>query len=158
MIDYIHSNFSGFWIALGFAMLAAEVLVFGFSTIVFMFAGLGAILTGLLLMTGIIPETWIAATACFGISTGLLSTLLWKPLKKLQDRSPTEQKPQSDIVGMRFYVDQDISVSQPGNYRYSGISWKVLVAPDSEEQSLIKGQQVEVASVDVGIFWVRPVS
>ena len=38
MIEYIHTHQSGFWIAAGFIMLAAEVLVFGFTTIVLLFA------------------------------------------------------------------------------------------------------------------------
>ncbi len=87
MIEYINDNLSGFWIALGFALLAAEVLVFGFTTIIFLFAGLGALASGLLMSIGVIPETWIAGTACFGIATGVSSAILWKPLMSMQDKS-----------------------------------------------------------------------
>lgn len=155
MIEYINNNLSGFWIALGFAMLAAEVLLFGFTTIIFLFAGLGALATGLLMMAGILPETWIAGTACFGITTGLSSGLLWKPLKKMQDKSIPDRKPQGDLVGLEFVLEQDINATNPGNYRYSGINWKVEIDRSCEPTSLSKGQRVEVVSADVGLFKVK---
>ena len=42
MLEYINNHLSGFWIATGFLLLAVEVLLFGFSTIIFLFAGLAA--------------------------------------------------------------------------------------------------------------------
>ena len=104
MMEYINSHLSGFWIALGFAMLAAEVLLFGFTTIIFLFAGLGALVSGLLMNAGVIPETWVAGTACFGIATGISSAILWKPLKAMQDKSAPPRKPTSDIVGLEFVL------------------------------------------------------
>ncbi len=155
MIEYINTNLSGFWIAAGFSMLAIEVLVFGFGSIVFMFAGLGAIATGLLLLAGLLPESWIATVASFGISTGIISALLWKPLKKISDRSAADQKPQSDLIGLTFRLEQDITTINPGKYRYSGIDWSVQIDSSSNDEKINKGQQVEVVSVDVGIFRVK---
>ena len=117
MMDYINSHLPGFWIALGFAMLAAEVLLFGFTTIIFLFAGLGAVVTGLLMMSGILPETWIAGVSCFGIATGVSSTLLWKPLRAMQDHAEPDTKPQSDFVGLEFVLMADISTTLAGKYR-----------------------------------------
>ena len=85
MIDYIDMHQPGFWVAVGFALLAAEVLLFGFTTIILFFAGIGALVTGLAMMSGVLPETWTAGIACFGIATGAAGAVLWKPLKKLQD-------------------------------------------------------------------------
>ena len=112
MIEYIQNNQSGFWIAAGFTMLAAEVLLFGFTTIILMFAGLGALMTGLLMMFGLLPETWIAGTSCFGISTGIISTLLWKPLKSMQDNRALSRKPSSDLIGYEFVVQQQVTSLQ----------------------------------------------
>jgi len=156
MIEYIQNNQSGFWIAAGFIMLAAEVLLFGFTTIVLLFAGLGALITGLLMMFGLLPETWIAGTSCFGISTGIVSTLLWKPLKSMQDKHTPPQKPSSDLIGHEFIVQQDITTLQPGTYRYSGVDWKVEIDIGAGVDSLEAGQRVAVSSVDAGIFRVRP--
>lgn len=156
-MEYINNHLPGFWIALGFAMLAAEVLLFGFTTIIFLFGGLGALVTGLLMMIGILPETWLAGIASFGISTGIISTILWVPLKKLQSRSEPKQQSHSDFIGLEFTLDQDISPAKAGQKRYSGIQWKVEIAPTAAVENLAKGQRVRVDSVDVGVFRVLPV-
>jgi membrane protein implicated in regulation of membrane protease activity len=156
MIEYIQNNQSGFWIAAGFIMLAAEVLLFGFTTIILMFAGLGAVMTGLLMMFGLLPESWIAGTSCFGISTGIISTLLWKPLKSMQDNRTSPRKPSSDLIGHEFVVQQKVTTLQPGTYRYSGVDWKVEIDTDAGVDTLKAGQRVTVSSVDVGVFRVKP--
>ena len=157
MIDYINTHLSGFWIAAGFVMLATEVLLFGFSTIIFLFAGIGAIATGLLVMAGILPETWVASTASFGIGTGLISVLLWKPLRKLQDDNAPVQAQSSDLVGYEFVLQQDISLTQPGTHRYSGIEWRVEVDVSSAQNTISSGERVSVVTLDAGVFRVRPV-
>ncbi len=154
MVEYINNNMSGFWIALGFALLAAEVLLFGFTTIIFLFAGLGALLSGLLMSAGVIPETWIAGTASFGIATGVCSAVLWKPLMAMQDKSTPEQKPSSDIVGLEFVLMKQISTTAPGSYRYSGIDWKVEIDSSSDVSSIEKGERVVVKTVEVGLLRV----
>lgn len=155
MLEYINNHLSGFWIATGFMLLAVEVLLFGFSTIIFLFAGLAAIITGLLMMSGLLAESWTAGIASFGITTGIISALLWKFLQKMQDRSQADQKPQSDFVGLEFVLTDDINISRPGNYRYSGIDWKVEIDRSSKFSSLDKGVRVNVVSVDVGLFRVK---
>ena len=154
MVEYINNNMSGFWIALGFALLAAEVLLFGFSTIIFLFAGLGALISGLLMSAGVIPETWIAGTASFGIATGICSAVLWKPLMAMQDKSTPEQKPSSDIIGLEFVLMDDISTTAPGSYRYSGIDWKVEIDSSSDASTIEKGERVVVKTVEVGLLCV----
>jgi membrane protein implicated in regulation of membrane protease activity len=156
MIEYINTHQSGFWIATGFVLLAAEVLLFGFTTIVFLFAGLGALITGVAMMFDLLPQTWSAGIACFGISTGLTGTLLWKPLKRMQDSSAPKQQHSSDLIGYEFVLEQDVTSLQPGQYRYSGIDWKVELDAGAEEK-LNTGQRVRVTSVDVGVFRVKAV-
>ena len=153
MIEYIDMHQSGFWIATGFALLAAEVLLFGFTTIIFLFAGLGAIITGLAMMFGLLPETWTAGISCFGITTGLVSTVLWKPLKNMQDNT-SPQKQTSDLIGYEFVLQQDVTTLQPGQHRYSGVDWKVELDGQAGEQ-LSAGQRVTVTSIDAGIFRVK---
>jgi len=154
MIEYINMHQSGFWIAIGFALLAAEVLLFGFTTIIFLFAGLGAIVTGLEMMFGLLPETWTAGISCFGITTGLVSAVLWRPLKKMQDNSTPPQRQSSDLIGYEFVLQQDITTLQPGQHRYSGVDWKVELDSQAGDQ-LSAGQRVTVTSIDAGIFRVK---
>ena len=154
MIEYIDTHQSGFWIAIGFALLAAEVLLFGFTTIILLFAGLGAIITGLAMMFGLLPETWTAGIACFGITTGIAGVALWKPLKRMQDSSTPPQKQSSDLIGYVFVLQQDVTALQPGHHRYSGVDWKVELDGNAGDQ-LNAGQRVVVTSVDAGIFRVK---
>jgi membrane protein implicated in regulation of membrane protease activity len=103
---------------------------------------------------GVIPETWIAGTACFGIATGISSAILWKPLISMQNRSAPVQKPSSDLVGLEFVLMDDISATAPGRYRYSGIDWKVEVDKSSDVDELAKGMRVVVVTVGVGLLGV----
>jgi len=157
MMEYIHSHQSGFWIALGFILLAMEVLVFGFTTIVMFFAGLGAVTTGLLMQSGLLPQGWIAGIACFGISTGIYGILLWKPLNRIQSNSTPQQEQSSDLIGLEFVLEQDISLTQTGYTKYSGIQWRVEIDRDAGVDQLKAGSRVKVTSVDAGVFRIKPV-
>lgn len=156
MIDYIDMHQSGFWIAAGFALLAAEVLLFGFTTIVFLFAGIGAIITGLAMMFGVLPETWTAGIACFGIATGIVSALLWKPLKNLQDNNVPIKQHSSDFIGHEFVLQQEVTITNPGQHRYSGVDWTVEL-DSSAGNRLSAGQKVAVSSIDAGVLRVKAV-
>ncbi|MDH5516889.1 MAG: hypothetical protein OEY36_03590 [Gammaproteobacteria bacterium] len=151
--QYIVSHQSEFWLLLGFAMLALEVVT-GFSTGVFLFAGLGALTSGLLMSMNILPESWIAGIASTGISTGIITALLWKTLKRLQGDKPLEKDNSSDLVGHEFLLQTDISANHPGSVQYSGINWKVEIDKQANCDNLKAGQRVAVSSVEVGVFKV----
>lgn len=152
--DYIVNHQAEFWLVFGFVMLAIEVVT-GFTTGVFLFAGFGALITGLLMSFGVLPETWIAGVACTGISSGVITLLLWKPLKSLQGNRPIEKDNSSDFIGHEFIVDSDISMTQPGVTHYSGLTWKVEIDKDAGINTIEAGQRVTVSSVDVGVFKVK---
>lgn len=152
--DYIVSHQAEFWLVLGFAMLTIEVVT-GFTTGVFLFAGLGALTTGVLMSFGVLPETWIAGVSCTGISSGIITSLLWKPLKNLQGDSPVEKDNSSDLIGHEFVVESDIAVNKPGATHYSGITWKVEIDKDAGINTIQAGQRVSVSSVEVGVFKVK---
>ena len=152
--DYIVSHQAEFWLLVGFVMLAIEVLT-GFTIGVFLFGGLGALATGGLMSVGVLPETWIAGISCTGISSGIITSLLWKPLKKLQGDRPLEKDNSSDLVGHEFDVETDINRNNPGTIHYSGISWKVEIDKNAGVDAIEAGQRVEVTSVEVGKFKVK---
>lgn len=155
IVDYIVSHQAEFWLVAGFAMLAIEVLT-GFTIGVFLFGGLGALATGLLMSLGVLPETWIAGIATTGISSGIITSLLWKPLKKLQGDQPIGKDNSSDLVGHEFVLASDISMTEPGSTVYSGISWKVVIDKDAGVSTMSAGDRVTVSSVEVGVFKVKP--
>ena len=152
--DYIVSHQSEFWLVFGLALLALEVVT-GFTVGVFLFAGLGALTTGGLMSFGLLPETWIAGIACTGISTGVITAVLWKQLKKLQGGRAIEKDNSSDLIGHTFVVESDISVTKPGLTNYSGISWKVEIDRNAGVDTIEAGKSVTVSSVEVGAFKVK---
>ena len=154
VVDYIVNHQSEFWLVFGFVMLAIEAIT-GFTTGVFLFAGLGALATGALMSLSIVPETWIAGVSCTGISTGIITALLWKPLKNLQGNGPAQKDNSSDLVGYEFVVKSDITSVKPSSTNYSGISWKVEIDKDAGVDTIEAGQRVSVSSVEVGLFKVK---
>ena len=152
--DYIASHLSGFWLALGFVLLAIEVVT-GFTIGIFLFAGLGALTTGLLMAVGMLPETWIAGISCTGISSGVITSILWRPLKKLQGNRPAQKDNSSDLIGHEFVVESDITRDNPGKIHYSGISWRVEIDKNVGIDTISAGQRVSVTSVEVGVFSVK---
>ena len=157
IVDYINAHMGGFWIMVGFILLASEVLLFGFTTIVLLFAGLGALVTGLLIMIGVLPETWLAGISSFGVVTGVSSILLWKPLKRMQDKSTPRSGQSSDLIGLEFIINQDITSTSPGQHRYSGMTWRVEPDASANISLLRAGQRVAVVSLEAGLFRVKPV-
>lgn len=153
IIDYIVTHQAEFWLVVGFALLALEVLT-GFTVGVFLFAGLAGLVTGGLMLAGVLPETWIAGISSTGISTGVITALLWKQLKKLQGDRPAAKDNSSDLVGHTFVVENEITKTKPGITHYSGISWRVEIANDADVDVIAAGKTVKVSSVEVGLFKV----
>jgi len=132
MIDWINSNMGTAWFVFGGVLLVIEAFIFGMSTAVLLFAGFGAVITGLLIWVGLVPLTWTASFAVFTVSTVVITALLWIPFKKLQSE-PT------------------------GTTRYSGIDWKVVLDKAAGGREIAAGEKVKVASVSAGLFRVTPV-
>ena len=152
--DYIISHQAEFWMVIGFSLLAAEVLT-GFTVGVFLFAGMGALVTGGLMSFGVLVETWVAGIACTGISTGLITAVLWKPLKNFQGDRPTEKDNSSDLIGHTFVIENVITSTKPGVTNYSGVSWRVEIDKDAGVDVIEAGKHVTVSSVEVGVFKVK---
>ena len=154
LAEYIINHQSEFWLLLCFLMLTVEIVT-GLSTGIFLFGGLGALTTGLLMSMGILPETWIAGIASTGISSGVVTVLLWKPLKKLQNDRPPSKDNSSDLIGHMFVLENDIALGKPGATQYSGIAWKVVIDNKAGVDNIDAGQRVVVTSVEVGVFKVK---
>ena len=159
MIEYFNSNPSAFWFTAGFALLALDLLAFGLSSGFVLFFGLGALTTGGLMSAGIIPPTWLAGIASFGLTSSIITGLLWKPLKQLQDNKNkiSTKDTSSDFIGYEFRLAETITSTAPGKTRYSGIDWRVEIDDSSSLESIEKGVKVSVISVDAGLFRVAPV-
>ncbi|MCW8933852.1 MAG: NfeD family protein [Gammaproteobacteria bacterium] len=154
--EYINTHQAEFWIMLGFAMLVAEISL-GAITGILLFGGIGAIITGILMMTGILNETWETGLASSGICAAIAALLLWKPLQNLQNVDVPKKDNSSDLVGYEFVLQQDITLLSPGTTQYSGIEWKVEIYRDAGVDEIKAATRVVVCSVEVGRFKVKPV-
>ena len=154
--EYINTHQAEFWIMLGFFMLVVEVST-GLVTGILLFGGIGAIITGLLMLAGILNETWEIGISSSAISAAVITLLLWKPLKKMQNADVPRKDNSSDLVGYEFVLQQDIDLLTPSSIQYSGIEWKVEIYKDAGVDEIKATTRVKVCSVDVGKFRVKPV-
>ncbi len=137
-------------ISLGLLLLAIEILVLGFSTFVLFFVGGAALITGILIQFGIVPDTALNATLFVSLFTAVLAVFLWKPLKNMQ-KDVDPKKASNDMIGHQFILAADTSAEQPAIYQYSGINWRLV-----SEQPIASGTKVEVIAVDVGQITIKP--
>ncbi len=156
MIDWINSNMGMSWFVFGGVLLVIEAFIFGMSTAVLLFAGFGAVVTGVLMWLGLVPATWTASFAVFTVSSVLITALLWIPFKKLQSKPFQKTDASSDLIGYEFISDTPLSDGQSGTTRYSGIEWKVELDKGAAGQRVSAGERVKVSSVSAGLFRVLP--
>ncbi|MDG2090801.1 MAG: NfeD family protein [Gammaproteobacteria bacterium] len=147
-MEWLIASLSGILLFLGITLLAIEMLVFGFSSFILFFVGLACLITGLLMMLGLLPHSLTVAFVAVAVISGLLAVLLWKPLKDMQNH--VDHTPASgDLVGHSFILSGDVAPGQTINYRFSGIEWRV-----KSDQTLAAGTEVEVSVANVGEFTV----
>ena len=137
-------------IVLGIVALIIEVAVLGLSSFVLFFLGLSLISSGLMMMAGILPETGMVAMWSNVIITSLLSVVLWKPLRKLQNDRKQPDNIASDFAQDLFVLEQDVHLDGSASRRYSGIEWKL-----KSHQPLSAGTTVRVVKTEVGVMWVE---
>ena len=137
--------------ALGVGLLVIEIVFLGFATFVLFFVGLALLITGGLMVVGVLPDsTEIAVFAVALLSIGS-AILLWRPLKGLQIPD-SEREIEVGFVGHRFQLNEDISPNEPGSYSYSGVEWSVTSA-----EPLVKSTMVKVVHAEVGRLIVASV-
>ncbi|KJG13837.1 activity regulator of membrane protease YbbK [Photobacterium iliopiscarium] len=138
-------------VILGLLTLIIEVLILGCSTFVLLFFGIAMLLTSGLIYMGMIEANWISTILTLAIITLALAIVLWKPLKKLQNK-PSKTDIKSDFAVITFKLEKDLSPSERYTFNYSGIQWQI-----KSETQIEKGVMVEVIKKEVGVLWVKPV-
>jgi len=146
---WIFSDAAQALMAIGLFLAAIDLLIFGFATFILTLLGLAMLTTGGLIYFSVIPDSTTSILAAVAILTALYGVLLWKPLKQLQEKKQ-DNKVNSDLTGMSFVIQQDISPESPGKYHYSGIDWAV-----ETNEVITEGTEVEVIDLQVGVMKVR---
>tara|TARA_R110001583_G_scaffold8007_2_gene39128 strand:+ start:7068 stop:7523 length:456 start_codon:yes stop_codon:yes gene_type:complete len=150
-MEYIFSHLAQTLIVVGLILLAIEVLVLGFSTFVLFFIGIGTIITGILMLFGLLPATWLNSLLATAIISTIVALVSWQPLKRMQNKVESKQI-NNDMIGHHFVLSTDLLVGKTVIHRYSGIDWQVKA-----KQPLTAGTEVKIIAMEVGILTVEPV-
>ncbi|CEO42123.1 NfeD family protein [Photobacterium kishitanii] len=138
-------------VVLGLLALIIEVLILGCSTLVLLFFGIAMLLTSGLIYIGMVEANWLSTISTLAIITLLLTIALWKPLKKLQNKT-AQTDINSDFAVITFELEKDLLPSERYTYNYSGIQWLI-----KSNTTIAKGVAVKVIKKEVGVLWVEPV-
>ncbi|MEC8138870.1 MAG: NfeD family protein [Pseudomonadota bacterium] len=131
--------------------LIVEVAVLGMSTYVLLFLGLSLFASGLLMNIGLLDTTYTTALWSNIVFTLGFALVLWKPLKRMQDK--TDTKPiHSDFAELTFVVNADVDDKGLTTHQYSGITWQL-----KSQSPIAAGSTVKVTDKQVGVLWVEAV-
>ncbi|MCD9543211.1 NfeD family protein [Photobacterium carnosum] len=145
------SNIPQTLVILGLLTLIIEVLILGCSTFVLLFFGIAMLITSGLIYMGMLEANWITTILTLAIITLVLAIVLWKPLKKLQNK-PSKTDIKSDFAVITFELEKDLVPSERYTFNYSGIQWLL-----KSNTVIEKGVTVKVVKKEVGVLWVEPI-
>ena len=144
-------NPSSIWLIAGALLIILEIILF--PGIGFLFAGLGAISVGAVLIVGLI-DSLSAQLILFFLSTGFWTAIIWKPLKKF---IAGKESGFDDMVGsMAVVFGQSIEKGRIGKVKWSGTIMKCQFDPLAEGLDIIAPEtEVIITGVSKGILIIR---
>lgn len=151
-MEYLFSHLPQTLVVLGLILLAIEVLVLGFSTFVLFFIGIGSIVTGILMSTGLLPATLLNSFLATAIISSVVALVSWKPMKRMQNKVELKQV-DNDMIGYQFVLSDNLDLGQTITHRYSGIDWQIKA-----KETLVTGTNVRIIRMEVGLLTVERVS
>lgn len=138
-----------FWIALGVGMIVLEMIFV--SGIGFLFAGLGAITTSVLLAFNFISNDSVISLAVFLISVIAWWLLLWYPIKL----SRRTKEPYQDLIGTFVVLNNELRKGQVGSVVWSGVTMRAALDKEEQASSLKKGQRVQITRIKGNILYLK---
>ncbi len=148
-MSWFTENLSNVLIAAGIGALIVDMVFFGFGTFILIFLGSSLLISGLAMLIGILPSTMDAALWSNAILTAILGVVLWKPLRRIQNKNGSKQIT-NDFASDPFVLKQDVDIQGLTEHLYSGVRWKL-----KSETPVKKGTLVVVTKVEVGVLWVQ---
>ena len=149
-MELIANNAGESLVTFGLVLLIVEVVMLGFSTFILTFIGLALVVAGGLVLGGMLPVQLMPIVLTTAILTTVFALILWKPLKRFQNRQDT-QKVKNDFIGMEFVLDKEIDATSSTTHKLSGIDWQVKA-----KQTIPAGTKVVVTDTEVGELWIEP--
>lgn len=123
-------------------IVVVDLFVFGSYSWLTVFAMSEVIVAGLVYF-GVVSEL-NNILIVLGVVFIALLTILWKPLKRLQNSFSTEDN-SSDMIGMEVATTEDVTLTT-GKIRYSSIDWNARLQSDSDEM-IPTGKNVIITAV-----------
>lgn len=139
------------WLIGGAALIALEA--FGVPGVGFLFAGVAALFTGLLIEAGLLgADQLIAQLAVFLLTTVLLAVALWKRLKnwRLKPGAPRYH----NMVGDEAVVAEPLTGDALGTVLWSGTRMQAKLASGTGVAPA--GARVTISAVDGNVLHVTP--
>ncbi|MCP4990366.1 MAG: NfeD family protein [Colwellia sp.] len=142
------------WWAIAGLSLVVELGVMGLSGPLLFFA-FASMITGVLISFGFV-EGWQSEVLVVGVLTAIITLVLWKPLKKMQNsRSKTDNS--SDMIGLQVPVSEAITTTA-GSIRYSGVNWQARLAEGVELEVIESNSQCIITEIAGTTMLVKPIS
>jgi len=137
---------SPFWLFLviGVGLLAAEMLVFQFTTFWLFFIGLGALIAAAFAWLTV-DATYLMTTLVFVVSSAVITALLFSPLRKWQKQPSAISG--NNAVGQKVVVKTTITRNTPGVVNWSGSDWQAELA-EGQVDEIYSGASARVVSVE----------
>lgn len=152
-MEYFLENPDHLWYLIAGISFVIELSIMGLSGPLLFFA-IASLTTGILVGIGII-EGWQSEVLAVGVLTALVATILWKPLKKLQN-SKGKTDNSSDMVGLKVMVSEDVTAIA-GSIRYSGINWQARLADEANVTIINQKSQCIIAAISGNTMFVKPI-
>ena len=150
IVAYLSANHAHLLYIIAGICILIELTVMGLSGPLFFFA-IAALITGFLTQIGVL-NGWIMELLSLGVLTALIIAILWKPLKKYQNRiSVTDDS--SDMIDKIVPCVETIN-NRGGSVRYSGVNWAARLTPTAQIDNLKEGDSCKVTAVDGNVLIV----
>lgn len=128
-----------------------ELTLMGLSGPLLFFA-MACFVTAVLISLGVISG-WEAEVFTIGISTAVITLMLWKPLKRFQN-SGGGADTSSDMIGKQVTTRSEVS-SSSGSIRYSGIDWNSRLA-EGLQVNIPADTVCKIVGVEGNVMLVKP--
>ena len=154
IIEHLQSHHDLVFYLLSGLAFVLELTVMGLSGPLLFFA-IGAFITGVLISMGL-SSGWESEILICGVITLITAVLMWKPLKRFQNKEASPDT-SSDLIGREVPVVGTVTITA-GTIRYSGIEWQARLVADASIEQIEAGQLCVIKQIDGTILKVLPVN
>lgn len=151
LVNYFSENHAQLFYLIAGLSFIIELTVLGMSGPLLFFA-IASVFTGILIQLNLVTS-WETQFLLVGVLTGIITLLLWKPLKQFQN-SGNGTDTSSDMIGKIVPSSTEITLTK-GKIRFSGIDWNAKLASDSDVDSIKADSSCVIVAVEGNVMIVK---